>query len=112
MKSHTKSLSIQNPWERVALRVVCVALAALVCTYLYLIIFSITNVMTMKEAQVQSQRIENSISMLDTQYFNLTKSITPEDGIALGLGSVEVPQYITRPGVMTMDATADHSTSL
>lgn len=97
---HSKALTIQQPWEAVLLRIIFGGLLILAGAYLYFVISSILNVMAQREAQLGSQHIQNSISALEGTYFTLTKSVTPEDGIALGLASINKPLYVTRPGTV------------
>ena len=79
------------------MRTVLALLSVLIIGYLYCIFSSILNVMSEREAQVRTQHIQNDISALEINYFSLSKSIKPEDGLAMGLIALDKPLYVTRP---------------
>ena len=106
LKTHTQhTLSISFPWEHRATQIVCAGLFILGLIYLYLVLSSILNVMAQREATVRSQHIQNSISSLEGTYFALARSVTQEDGIALGMTPIDHPLYVTRPGIVGSIAT-------
>ncbi|MDO8514835.1 MAG: hypothetical protein Q7S50_04820 [bacterium] len=95
---HRISLSIEHPAELLALRVLAIALIALVCGYLYFVSASVLNVMSRKEALTRTALIQGSIGGLEQEYFKLSQSVKPNSGAALGLSPVSQTQYVYRPG--------------
>lgn len=92
------SLSLEHPAERLVLRVLSIALLALVCGYLYFVSASVLNVIARKEALARVVVIQGSIGGLEQEYFKLSQSVTAQTGEALGLSPVGQPKYVYRPG--------------
>ena len=92
------SLTLEHPAERLALRILVLALVFVMCAYFYFIAASILNVIARKEALTKVTMIQGSIGGREQQYFELTKGITPQDGPELGLTPVAKKAYVYRPG--------------
>lgn len=97
-KTHT--LSIEYGYEHAALRVVIVGIIGLVFLYIYFVFTSIFNIMAEKVADTRSQQIQNSIASLEDTYFQVTRSVHPEDASSLGLTTLAKPSYVTRLGTI------------
>jgi hypothetical protein len=95
-------LAVEHPGEQVVFRVAIVLLGLLALCYLYFVTSSVINVIARKEALTQSVKISRSIGALEEQYFSLSQSITPESALALGLTPLTSPNYVSRPGNVSM----------
>ena len=92
------SLSVEHPAERLALRIISLALITLICGYLYFVSASVLNVIARKEALAQVAVVQGTIGGLEQEYFALSQSVSPQIGRALGLSPVGEPKYVYRPG--------------
>jgi hypothetical protein len=94
----TVSLSLEHPRERFLMRVLGVALVALIGFYLYFVTASVLNVMARKEALGKINDIQGSIGSLESRYLALANAVSPQEGTQLGLAPVQNTQYVYRPG--------------
>lgn len=92
------SLTLEHPSERITLRLLLVALAALSSLYVYFIGVSVLNVIARKEALSEAANLTNTVAELERDYFVASQSIGPEEGTRLGLSPVLNTVYIHRPG--------------
>ena len=92
------ALSTEHPLEGVALRVISIALFALILLYLYLVSTSIFNVMGRTSFERQSAALQGTIGVLEQRYFSLSNQMTTETAGTLGLIPVESTSYVYRPG--------------
>ncbi len=92
------SLSLEHPGERVLLRILTVALVALMCGYLYFVSASILNVIARKEALSRVSVIQGSIGGAEQHYFELSSGISAQSGSSLGLAPIKTQDYVYRPG--------------
>ncbi len=88
------------PGEHVLLRVLLFALFACMLGYAYFVIVSITNVIAHKEAMTESDRLRSAVGLLEQEYFELAKTITPEAAGNLGMIPTSEISYIRRPGAV------------
>ena len=71
--------------ESHVLRLLCSALIFCVCAYLYFIGLSIMNLVGSREALARSNVLKSEVATLEQEYFRLSKAVTPNDAISLGL---------------------------
>ena len=65
-----------------------------VAGYLYFVGLSILNVIGSREASVDSDRLQSVVGTLEQEYFELSKSITPEIGVAYGFVPTKSQAYV------------------
>ncbi|MBI4088245.1 hypothetical protein HY418_02575 [Candidatus Kaiserbacteria bacterium] len=94
------SFAAEHSFERTALRVIFVSLAALACLYLYFVTASVLHVMARREALAEVNNIQASIGTLEQHYFQLSQGISAQDGPPLGLAPVADTSYVYRPGTI------------
>ena len=92
------SLSMEHPAEAIALRVLGMLLILVICGYLYFVTTSILNVIARKEALAHVSVIQGTIGGSEQRYFELSKGISPDSGVALGLTPIGKQAYVYRPG--------------
>ncbi|MEK7509656.1 MAG: hypothetical protein AAB605_03010 [Patescibacteria group bacterium] len=103
IKQKTNSIFIRvysYPGEHYAFQGLVFVLVACVFAYGYFVSLSIMNVVTHKEAIVESDRLQSEVSMLEEEYFALAKEVTPEMAGRLGLTSVSDTSFVRRPGAV------------
>ena len=93
--------------EPYMLQILFMALALCIVAYLYFVGLSIMNVITNREAVAESERLQNETAALEHEYFALSKGITPEAGVALGLVPTKSAKFVHRGGFMAANVTAD-----
>lgn len=76
-----------------------------ILAYGYFVGVSIMNVIAQKEAMTESERIGRAVSMLEQEYFEISKSVTPELGSQLGLAPAQNTSFVRRPGAVGVAAT-------
>lgn len=91
-------LAMEHPFEPRALTALSIVLVILVMAYLYFVTASIFNVMGRSEALRKTQTIESSIGLLEQHYLALSREVSPQAGIALGLAPIGHTSYVYRPG--------------
>ena len=89
---------MEHPAEAIALRVLGMLLILVVCGYLYFVTASILNVIARKEALAHVSVIQGTIGGSEQRYFELSKGISPDSGVALGLAPIGKQAYVYRPG--------------
>ena len=65
-----------------------------VAGYLYFVGLSILNVIGSREASVDSDRLQAVVGTLEQEYFELSKSITPEVGATYGFVPTKTQAYV------------------
>lgn len=108
---HIKSpyLAEEHPRERLARIALGAVLALLVMAYLYFVTASVLNIMARKEALRQMDTIQATIGTMESQYFALSQSLTPESGAKLGLAPIAKTTYVYQPGNAALAATIAHN---
>jgi type II secretory pathway component PulM len=96
---------IEYPAERIILRGLIAALISLAMCYLYFVSSSVINIMARKEALSRSVAINASIGSLESRYFALSQSITPNSAVAVGLTPIAATDYVERPGTVSIAGT-------
>lgn len=84
--------------EHLVVRALIMALFMCVAAYLYFVGVSIMNVIGSREASIESERLQSIVSTLEEEYFALSKSISPENGVGLGLSKTSATSFVRRPG--------------
>ncbi len=92
------ALSAEHPLERNALRVLIAMLFILLCGYFYFVSASVLNIIARKEADTKATQLQTSISIMEQEYFALSKSVDPESATKLGLVPVSNTKYVYVPG--------------
>jgi uncharacterized membrane protein YjgN (DUF898 family) len=82
--------------EHLLLRSLMIALAVCVAAYLYFVGLSIMNVISHREASVESDRLRSSVSRLEEDFFALSNAISPSMGANLGLVTVSDSTFVRR----------------
>jgi len=100
-------LTMEHPYERVALKWLSVALVSLICAYLYFVSASVLNVIARKDALRQTSDITSAIAALEQRYFTMSQEITRSSATGLGLGQVSATSYVYRPGNIGVVYSAD-----
>lgn len=103
IKQKTNSIFIRvhsYPGEHYFFQGLVFALIGCVFAYGYFVSLSIMNVVTHKEAIVESDRLQSDVSVLEEEYFTLSKEVTPEMAERLGLTSVSDTSFVRRPGAV------------
>lgn len=101
-----KVSSIAFSGESHLLQVLSIFLALSVLAYLYFVGVSIMNVISNREASVESERLRSVVGGLEENYFALAKSVSPEVAGSLGLtGNAEV-SYVRRAGAVAVNTPA------
>ncbi len=65
-----------------------------VAGYLYFVGLSILNVISSREASVESDRLQSVVGNLEQEYFELSKSVTPDVGASFGLVPTKSQAYV------------------
>lgn len=94
--------AIEHPLEARARQALIGLIAVLAFAYLYLVGASILNVMARTEAQTRMTTMRDSISSLESKYFELSQALTPESGLAVGLSTSVHAAYVHRPGATAL----------
>jgi hypothetical protein len=82
--------------EHFVLRALIVVLAFCIVAYVYFIGLSIMNVISNREASVESERLQSIVGDLEKEYFTLAKAVTPDLGANFGLAKAESPDFVRR----------------
>ena len=98
----TISMTMEHRAEPVLFRVFTIAIAALVCVYLYEVSASVLNVIARKESLTRIEQLQTSISVMEQQYFQLSQQLTPQMGASLGLTALQETSYVYSPGNTAM----------
>jgi hypothetical protein len=86
--------------EAYLLQVLSIFLALAVAGYLYFVGVSIMNVISNREASVESERLRSVVGSLEEQYFMLSKAISPSAAAGLGLTANAEASYVRRGGAV------------
>ena len=88
------------PGENLALRFLFLALTVCILGYVYFVSVSIMNVIAHKEALAASESLQGEVGDLEEQYFALSKNVTPESGVHLGMTPTSDTTFVRRPGTV------------
>jgi hypothetical protein len=91
--------------EPYAVQFLSIALALCIAAYLYFVGVSIMNVISNREASVESERLRSAVAGLEKDYFSITKAISPEAAGSLGLTGLSEASYVRRAGGVATNAT-------
>lgn len=70
------------------------AIASCVCLYLYFVGVSILNVISNREASLESERLQSLVGSLEEDYFALAQAVTPEVGAQMGLTATKDMSFV------------------
>lgn len=87
------------------LQVLSILLALSIAGYLYFVGVSIMNVISNREASVESERLRSIVGGLEEDYFALAKSISPEAAGEHGLTASAGATYVRRANAVATNAT-------
>ena len=103
-----KISSIAFAGESYLLQTLSILLVLCVAAYLYFVGVSIMNVITNREASVESERLRSIVGGLEEQYFTLSKAITPDAAGNLGLSASAETSFVRRTSAVAVnDAPTD-----
>jgi|SRR3989344_5218519 len=88
------------PGEQFVLQGLIAMLVLCVVGYAYFVSLSIVNVIAHKEAITSSESLQSSVGTLEQEYFELSKSVTPEMGARLGMTPTSDTSFVHRPGAV------------
>lgn len=88
------------------LQVFSIMLALSVAAYLYFVGVSIMNVISNREASVESERLRSVVGGLEEEYFALAKAISPDAAGALGLTGTAEASFVRRAGAVAVNTPA------
>ena len=83
------------------------ALVLSIGAYLYFVGLSIMNVIANREAIAESERLQSIVVNLEEQYFKLSKDVTPEMGVNLGLKKTSDTTFVRRASGMASNVVND-----
>ncbi|HEY4522066.1 MAG TPA: hypothetical protein VJH91_00300 [Candidatus Paceibacterota bacterium] len=98
MNKRISILSIERPFERIALQGLFIVFAVLVATYLYFVGASVLNIIARTEANAEGVRLRSAIAGMEKEYFALKADVGPLAAAELGLAPVSQTAYVYRPG--------------
>jgi hypothetical protein len=90
------ALSAEHPYEYAIFRSLCIAAAACMLLYLYLVSVSILNVIAQKEASNASAILESRLGVLESEYFALSRNITRQHAEDMGLKPLAASSFVYR----------------
>lgn len=103
-----KISSVAFSGESYLLQTLSILLVLCVAAYLYFVGVSIMNVITNREASVESERLRSIVGGLEEQYFTLSKAITPDAAGNLGLSASAETSFVRRTSAVAVnDAPTD-----
>lgn len=88
------------PGEHLLLRGLFFILALSIVGYSYFVILSITNVIAHKEAIAASDKLQSEVGLLEKEYFELSKTVTPALASGLGMTPTSDTEFVRRPGAV------------
>lgn len=109
LNKKVSALSVEHPYEYALLRGLCLAVAALIFLYLYLVSLSVFNVIAQREATQASVALESRIGALEGQYFSLSEKITLDHADTLGLTQISANSFVYRPGTVGVVSVAQNA---
>lgn len=95
-----KALHTSLPLEEYAIRVLVLSVAAIVIFYIVFVSMSVVNVIASKEASDNVLALRATVSELESEYFELSGTVTAESGGHLGLAPVQKTNYVSRAGAV------------
>ncbi|MFZ2556066.1 MAG: hypothetical protein WAZ27_02995 [Minisyncoccia bacterium] len=88
------------PGERFVIHILSLAIIMSVLGYSYFVSVSIRNVIVHKEAVAESDRLQSEVGLLEQEYFELSKKVTPELATSLGMSPTSDTEFVRRPGAV------------
>ena len=83
------------------------ALVACIAAYLYFVGLSIMNVISNREASVESDQLKSTVSTLEQEYFKLSNAVTLDQAAAHGLSAAKTQAFVRRDGAMASNVRAN-----
>lgn len=91
--------------ESYVLQTLSILIVLCVAAYLYFVSVSIMNVITNREASVESERLRSIVGSLEEQYFQLSKAVSPESASAHGLTASASTSFVRRTSAVASNVT-------
>lgn len=88
------------PGERFAIHILFIAILLCIVGYAYFVSVSIRNVIVHKEAVAESERLQSEVGLLEQEYFELSKKVTAELAVSLGMTPTSDTVFVRRPGAV------------
>ena len=108
-KRQHAALAIEHPIERLMFTMLALLLALLFFAYFYFVVGSVLNIINRREADTRSQQVQGVIGELESQYFALSQSLTPDSASSIGLSPIGSTQYVYRPGNAASADVSNHT---
>jgi hypothetical protein len=86
--------------EQYLLHMLFLAIGLCIVGYAYFVSLSILNVIAHKEAIAESERLQSQVGLLEQDYFELSKSVTPALAVQLGMTQTSDTTFVRRPGAV------------
>lgn len=100
-----KVSSVAFAGESYLLQTLSILIVLCVAAYLYFVGVSIMNVITNREASVESERLRSIVGGLEEQYFQLSKAVSPESASAHGLTTSAGVSFVRRTSAVASNVT-------
>ena len=101
MQAHTLSIRLDAlPGEERALRVLGLAIGTCIFAYVAFVSFSIMKVIAYREAVAETESLRTKVSLLEQEYFELSKDIGQDAALGLGLVPVAERSFVRTPGAL------------
>jgi hypothetical protein len=88
------------PGEQYLLHFLILGILLSIAGYTYFVSLSIFNVIAHKEAIAASEKLQSEVSLLEQDYFELTKSITPAIAANHGMTQTADTTFVRKPGAV------------
>ena len=89
--------------ESYLLQTLSILIVLCVAAYLYFVGVSIMNVITNREASVESERLRSIVGGLEEQYFQLSKAVSPESASAHDLTASAGVSFVRRTSAVAVN---------
>ena len=86
--------------EQYLLHMLILAIGLSVAGYAYFVSLSIVNVIAHKEAIAASDKLQSEVGLLEQEYFELSKKVTPALAVQLGMTQTPDTSFVRRPGAV------------
>ena len=86
--------------EQYLLHMLILGIGLCVVGYAYFVSLSIMNVIAHKEAIAESDRLQSAVGLLEQDYFQLSKNVTPALAAQLGMTETSDTTFVRRPGAV------------
>lgn len=88
------------PGEQYVLHMLFVAICLTVVGYGYFLTFSIANLIANREAVATSDRLQSEVGLLEQEYFELSRAVTPALAANLGMTETSDTTFVRKPGAV------------